>query len=78
MAKKSRKSRRKAKSKQQRPTRVMQPTVRAIIPAPAKASAARKVDLAQEYQYVFDDLRKIAIIASAMFVLLFALAFALR
>jgi len=78
MAKKSRKSRRKAKSKQQRPTRVTQPTVLATTPAPAKASAATKVDLAQEYQYVFDDLRKIAIIASAMFVLLFALAFALR
>lgn len=43
-----------------------------------RAATAAKVDLAQEYQYVFGDLRKIAIIAVVMFALLFALAFVLR
>jgi hypothetical protein len=43
-----------------------------------RAPSAAKVDLAQEYQYVFADLRKIAVIAAAMFVLLFALNFVLR
>ncbi|MGB9879634.1 MAG: hypothetical protein ACPLRM_02615 [Anaerolineae bacterium] len=44
----------------------------------AKVSASTKVDLAQEYHYVLADLRKIAIIAVAMFILLFVLAFILR
>jgi hypothetical protein len=44
----------------------------------ARAATAAKVDLAQEYHYVFTDLRKIAIIAVVMFALLFALAFVLR
>lgn len=43
-----------------------------------KVSAAAKVDLAQEYHYVLADLRKIAIIALIMFILLFVLAFVLR
>jgi len=44
----------------------------------ARAATAAKVDLAQEYHYVFSDLRKIAIIALVMFALLFALASVLR
>ncbi|MGQ9493999.1 MAG: hypothetical protein ACUVR2_09575 [Anaerolineae bacterium] len=44
----------------------------------SKASAAPKVDLAQEYHYVLADLKKIGMIALAMFILLFALAFILR
>jgi hypothetical protein len=36
------------------------------------------VDLAEEYHYVFSDLRRIAIIAAVMFALLFALAFVMR
>lgn len=46
--------------------------------ATAKVSPLTKVDLAQEYHYVLADLRKIAIIALIMFILLFVLAFALR
>jgi hypothetical protein len=46
-------------------------------PTTAKTATA-KVDLAQEYHYVFADLRKIAVIAVAMFVLLFVLAFVLK
>jgi len=45
---------------------------------PSRAAASTKADLAQEYQYVFADLRKIAVIAAAMFALLFILAFVLR
>jgi len=80
MAKKTRRSRRKrkaaqtkvAKTKQQQPT----PVERAAVSA--KVSAPAKVDLAQQYHYVFSDLRRIAIIAAVMFALLFALAFVLR
>ena len=44
----------------------------------SRAGAPAKVDLAHEYAYVFADLRRIAIIAVAMFVLLFVLAFILK
>ena len=37
-----------------------------------------KADLNQEYHYVFADLRKIGVIALAMFALLFVLAFVLK
>ncbi len=81
MAKKTKRSRRKAKrtkaaksrARQQQPAPVSK---RAVVTK--KASAPAKVDLAQEYHYVFDDLRKIAIIAAIMFALLFVLAFVLR
>jgi hypothetical protein len=46
--------------------------------AASKVSAPAKVDLAQEYHYVLADLRKIAMIALAMFIVLFILAFILR
>jgi hypothetical protein len=80
MAKKTRRSRRKrkaartkvAKAEQRQPT----PVERAAVSA--KVSAPAKVDLAQEYHYVFSDLRRIAIIAAVMFALLLALAFVLR
>ena len=49
--------------------------VRPMAPAKAASTAA---DLAQEYSYVLTDLKKIAVIAAVMFVLLFVLAFALR
>jgi len=79
MAKKTRRSRRKRKAKQIRvaKTREQQPTVVKKAAVAAKVSPA-KVDLAQEYYYVFSDLRRIAIIAAVMFALLFALAFVLR
>lgn len=41
-------------------------------------SQSAKVDLNQEYRYVFTDLRKIGVIAVAMFALLFVLAFVLK
>ncbi len=67
MAKKSTRGRRK------RQARVEQEPLRAAEASTSSASA----DLADEYAYVFADLRKIGLIAAAMFVLLFALAFVL-
>ncbi len=43
-----------------------------------RVTGASKVDLAQEYSYVFADLRKIAVIAMVMFVLLIVLALVLK
>ena len=79
MAKKTRRSRRKRKAAQTKitKTRQQQPTPIKKAAVAAKVSPA-KVDLAQEYHYVFSDLRRIVIIAAVMFALLFALAFVLR
>lgn len=67
MAKKSRRARRQVQT-------VAQP-VRIAQPHPTLASApASKVDFAKEYHYVVEDLRRIAIIAAALLVLLVALA----
>ena len=78
MAKKTRRARRREKGKPQKRASVSQPTVAAKVPARAKTPSSVAVDLSQEYAYVFTDLRKIAVIAAIMFVLLFILAFALR
>jgi hypothetical protein len=77
MAKKTRKQSR-AKSRSQRPSQVTQPTLIAKTTAPSKKAASTAIDLAEEYNYVFADLRKIAVIAVVMFALLFGLAFILR
>ena len=74
MAKKSRRSRRKARRTSAVGAAVGQPQPARTV----RKAAATKVDLAREYAYVFTDLRRIAIIAVMMFVLLFALAFVLR
>lgn len=79
MAKKSRRSRRKRKAVQ-----TLVPSAAEQQPAPVRKAAvtaqasSAKVDLAEEYHYVFSDLRRIAIIAAVMFALLFALAFVMR
>jgi hypothetical protein len=78
MAKKTRRSRRKRKAARTRvPSAGQQQPAPVKKAAVAKASSA-KVDLAEEYHYVFSDLRRIAIIAAVMFALLFALAFVMR
>jgi hypothetical protein len=46
--------------------------------ATREAAVSASDNLAEEYGYVFSDLRRIAVIAAAMFVLLFALALVLR
>lgn len=78
MAKKTRRSRRKRRAARTRvPSAGQQPAPVKKAAVGAKASSA-KVDLAEEYHYVFSDLRRIAIIAAVMFALLFALAFVMR
>ncbi|RME74097.1 MAG: hypothetical protein D6784_10660 [Chloroflexi bacterium] len=77
MAKRSRRV-----SKKSRPPVAVAPTpaVEAQQPAPAVQSNGRVkqvvVDFAQEYLYVYHDMRTVALIAVAMFVILFALGFA--
>jgi len=68
MAKKSRRARR-------RTTNVAQP-VRLSQPARSLSSQAtvKEVDFSEEYGYVIQDLRRIAITAAALLVLLIALA----
>jgi hypothetical protein len=71
MAKKSTRGRRKRRPPRARVEKKPQRT------AEATAYSAT-TDLADEYSYVFADLRKIGMIAAAMFVLLIALGFVLR
>jgi hypothetical protein len=83
MAKKSRRQRRKGSATRVAPAPAAQTkkepsTTETRATSVAKAATAPKVDLAQEYHYVFADLRKIAVIAVLMFAILFALAFVLR
>jgi hypothetical protein len=52
--------------------------VRASTDVVAAAMPKRQVDFASEYRYVLGDLRKMGIIAVAMFVVLIALSFAVR
>ncbi len=69
MAKKSRRARRRVPQGAQ-PVRISRPT------RPLAAQAAPKeVDFAKEYHYVVEDLKRIAIIAVALLVLLIVLAF---
>jgi len=81
MAKKTKRVQRKAPVTQVTPATAsgqVQPSTIVTRPAVSTRAATAKVDLAQEYHYVFADLRKIAIIAVIMFALLFVLAFVLR
>ncbi len=69
MAKKSRRTRRRASGTAQ-PVRISRP----VRPLAAEA-ATKEVDFASEYYYVIEDLRRIFIIAMALLVLLIILAF---
>jgi hypothetical protein len=68
MAKKSRRARRQARKVAQ-PVRISQPS-----PTLAAETASKEVNFAKEYQYVTEDLKRIAIIAAALLVLLVVLA----
>lgn len=68
MAKKSRRARRQAPRVAQ-PVRIAQPTAKL-----ASESTAAEVDFSKEYHYVIEDLRRIAITAAALMVLLIVLA----
>jgi hypothetical protein len=69
MAKKSRRARRRVSTSAQ-PVRISRP-VRPLAAQPA----AKEVDFAQEYHYVVEDLRRIAIIALGLFLLLLVMVF---
>jgi hypothetical protein len=69
MAKKSRRARRRA-PQVARPVRISRPSRHL-----AAEMAKREVDFAKEYHYVVEDLKRIAIIALGLLVLLLALAF---
>jgi hypothetical protein len=71
MAKKSRRARRRASGAAQS-ARISRP----VRPS-ATAAAPKVVDFSAEYHYVVEDLKRIAIIAVALLVLLIVLAFAL-
>lgn len=45
---------------------------------PAATSGSKRVDFSAEYHYVIGDLRKMAIIAASMFIVLIALSFIIR
>ena len=68
MAKKSRRARRKARTVAQ-PVRLSQPRQRL-----AAEATAKEVDFVKEYHYVIEDLRRIALTAAALLVLLIVLA----
>ena len=71
MAKKSRRSRQQVTIVREggEPVRIARP-----IRPPATEGPAKRVDFAAEYHYVIEDLRRIAIYAAALFVLLIVLA----
>jgi hypothetical protein len=68
MAKKSRRARRPAAQVAQ-PVRVAQPPR-----LPSTPAAPKEVDFAKEYHYVVEDLKRIAIIAAGLLILLIVLA----
>jgi hypothetical protein len=68
MAKKSRRARRTA-SQAAQPVRIARPA--------ASEAKVKEVDFAKEYHYVIEDLRRIAITAAALLVLLIVLAVAI-
>lgn len=70
MAKKSRRARRKTTSVA-RPVRITRPS------RPLAEAAPKEVNFSEEYHYVIEDLKRIAIIAAALLALLIVLALAL-
>jgi hypothetical protein len=82
MAKKSRRAKRRADKKRgtpairpKRPVSVPSPTAARETEALAKEKAA---ELAEEYRYVYSDLKRIAILAGVMLAALIVLSFVIR
>jgi hypothetical protein len=69
MAKKSRRTRPQSAARVAQPARVPRPIRPPAVEAPAKA-----VDFSKEYHYVIEDLKRVAIYAAGLFVLLIVLA----
>ncbi len=84
MAKKSRKARRAKKQRAPapppavRPDLVRQAAESQGVAALSTTSRAKKIDFSQEYYYVYSDLKRIAILAASMLVVLVALSFVIR
>jgi len=81
MAKKSRRAKRSAKKRSgpavrpKRPVSAPGPTVAKETPALAEEKTAQ---LAEEYRYVYSDLKRIAILAGTMLAVLIILSFVIR
>ena len=83
MAKKTSRARQRPVRPMAGPSATPQPTssseeTRVATISPPASVPKNQVDFASEYRYVVGDLRKMGIIAVAMFVVLFALSFAVR
>ena len=84
MAKKSRRAKRRAKKK--RRVAAVRPKRPAPAPAPSPTVAKepeamteeKAAELAEEYRYVYSDLKRIAILAGTMFAVLIVLSFVIR
>ena len=82
MAKKSRRAKRRAEKRRsvpavrpKQPTPASSPTVAKDIETLAQEKVA---ELAEEYRYVYSDLKRIAILAGAMLTVLIVLSFVIR
>jgi len=74
MAKKSRRAKKRARKKRSAPAgRPKQPARGTKAPTQEKAA-----ELAEEYRYVYSDLKRIAILAGAMLAALIVLSFVIR
>ena len=83
MAKKSRRARKKARATRPTPparkTPLPQPSAAiAKKPSPPEKMTKETVDFATEYRYVYVDLKRIAITATAMLAVLIILSFVIR
>jgi hypothetical protein len=84
MAKKSRRSRRTKKKRAPAPPPGVRPEVALQssqprdMAAPSTTSRTRTVDFSKEYYYVYSDLKRIAILAASMLVVLVALSFVIK
>ena len=82
MAKKSRRAKKRARKK--RSASAVRPKLPLSAPSPTvaketEALAKEKVaELAEEYRYVYSDLKRIAILAGTMFAVLIILSFVIR
>lgn len=84
MAKKSRRARRARKQRAPAPPPGVKPDVALRVAQPRGLAApdatprAKEIDFSQEYHYVYSDLKRIAILAALMLVVLIALSFVIR
>jgi len=81
MAKKSRRARRRKRGKpvpKPRPKAPSMPKGAAQAPKSGIVTQEIAIDLSEEYRYVYSDLKRIAILAGTMFIVLIVLSFLIR